>query len=125
MNTKEIAVELENMVLIKGGKFLMGSENFYPEEKPVREVTVDGFYIDKYQVTNEDYKKFVDETGYVTVAERPLNPAEFPGAKPELLVPGALVFQKSKGPLTLTIISTGGLGCRALAGIIPKVPIAR
>ena len=57
----------------------MGSDRFYPEEKPVRNVTVDSFYIDKYEVTNEAYKKFVDETGYVTVAERPLKPDDYPG----------------------------------------------
>lgn len=96
-----IQVNLDNMVFIKGGKFLMGSENFYPEEKPVREVTVDGFYIDKFEVTNSDYKKFVDETGYVTVAERPLDPKDYPGAPPENLVPGALVFAKTKGPVNL------------------------
>src|SRR4030095_11809580 len=96
-----ISVDEEKMVLIKGGKFLMGSDKFYPEEKPVHEVTVDGFYIDKYAVTNNEYKKFVDETGYMTVAERPLKPEDYPGAKPELLVPGALVFQKSKGPVDL------------------------
>jgi sulfatase modifying factor 1 len=100
---EKIKTDLKDMVLIKGGKFLMGSENFYPEEKPVHEVTVDGFYINKYEVTNEDYKKFVDETGYVTVAERPLNPEDYPGAKPELLVPGALVFKKSKGPVDLNV----------------------
>ena len=94
-------VDLDNMARITGGKFLMGSENFYPEERPVREVTVDCFHIDKYQVTNEDYKKFVDETKYATVAERPLNPADYPGAKPELLVPGALVFKKSNKPVDL------------------------
>jgi len=94
-------VNLDDMVLISAGSFLMGSDKFYPEEKPVRRVTVDGFYIDKYAVTNEDYQKFVDETGYMTVAERPLNPRDYPGAKPELLVPGALVFQKSKGPVDL------------------------
>lgn len=97
-----LSVNLENMVLIKGGKFLMGSDKFYPEEKPVRQVTVDGFYIDKYAVTNEDYQKFVDATGYVTVAERPLNPEDYPGALPELLVPGALVFQKADGPVDLS-----------------------
>jgi len=64
-----ISSDLENMVKIPGGKFLMGSENYYPEEKPVHEVTVDGFYIDKYEVTNADYKKFADETGYITIAE--------------------------------------------------------
>ncbi|WP_276133775.1 formylglycine-generating enzyme family protein [Polluticoccus soli] len=97
-----LSVNLENMVLIKGGKFLMGSDKFYPEEKPVRQVTVDGFYIDKYAVTNEDYQKFVDATGYMTVAERPLNPEDYPGALPELLVPGALVFQKADGPVDLS-----------------------
>ncbi|MCU7552305.1 formylglycine-generating enzyme family protein [Chitinophagaceae bacterium LB-8] len=96
-----IAISLENMVLISGGQFLMGSDQFYPEEKPVRKVTVDSFYIDKYEVTNEDYQKFVKDTGYITVAERPLNPADYPGAKPELLVPGSLVFQKVKGPVQL------------------------
>jgi formylglycine-generating enzyme len=92
---------LDKMVFIPGGKFLMGSNNYYPEEKPVREVTVDGFWIDKYEATNEDFKKFVNETGYVTVAERPLNPADYPGADPAQLVPGALVFQKAGGPVNL------------------------
>jgi len=95
------SVNLHNMVLIKGGSFLMGSDKFYSEEKPVRRVTVDGFYIDKCVVTNEDYQKFANETGYMTVAERPLNPADYPGAQQEMLVPGALVFQKSKGPVDL------------------------
>src|SRR5438309_6058746 len=94
-------VSLQNMVLIKGGSFLMGSDKFYPEEKPVRQVTVDGFYMDQYEVTNKDYKEFVQDTGYVTVAERPLNPTDYPGAKPEMLAPGALVFQKAKGPVDL------------------------
>jgi formylglycine-generating enzyme required for sulfatase activity len=94
--------DIAGMTLIPGGKFLMGSDKFYPEEKPVREVTVSGFYIDEFTVTNEDYKKFVDETGYVTIAERPLNAADYPGALPELLVPGALVFKRTKGPVDLT-----------------------
>ena len=92
---------LENMVLIPGGKFKMGSDKFYPEEKPVHEVTVDGFYIDKFAVTNSQFEKFVNATGYVTVAERPLKPEDYLGAKPELLVPGALVFQKSSWPVPL------------------------
>jgi sulfatase modifying factor 1 len=91
----------ENMVFVTGGKFQMGSDRFYPEERPVRQVTVDSFYIDMHAVTNEAFKKFVDETGYITIAERPLNPDDYPGAKPELLVPGALVFKKSKGPVDL------------------------
>lgn len=92
---------LDNMVFVPGGKFLMGSDKYYPEEKPVHEVTVSGFYADQFEVTNEDYARFVKETGYVTVAERPLNADDYPGAKPELLVPGSLVFQKSKGPVNL------------------------
>lgn len=96
-----VQANLENMAWIPGGKFLMGSDKFYPEEKPVRQVTVSGFYIDKYEVTNEEYQKFVDATGYITVAERRLDPAHYPGADPALLAPGALVFQKAEGPVNL------------------------
>ena len=89
------------MVWIPGGSFQMGSENFYPEERPVHEVTVDGFWMDQYIVTNEQFARFVDATGYVTIAERPLDPADYPGAPPENLVPGALIFQKTRGPVDL------------------------
>ena len=95
-------LNLEKMVFIPGGSFLMGSDKFYPEEKPVRRATVDGFHIDAYEVTNEDYKKFVEETHYITVAERPLNPDDYPGINPEMLEPGALVFQKATGPVDLS-----------------------
>lgn len=98
---KKISADNDGMMLIEGGKFLMGSENFYPEENPVREVTVNSFIMDKFTVTNEQYKKFVDKTGYVTVAERPLNPADYPGVSEDKLIPGALVFKKSKGPVNL------------------------
>jgi formylglycine-generating enzyme required for sulfatase activity len=93
--------QLDQMILIPGGNFLMGSDHFYPEEKPVRRVQVDAFYIDPYQVTNKQYKKFVDATGYITVAERPLNPADYPDADSALLVPGALVFRKAEHPVNL------------------------
>jgi sulfatase modifying factor 1 len=96
-----LEIDLDDMVLITGGTFSMGSENYYPEEKPVHKVTVSSFHIDKYAVTNGQYKKFIGETGYVTVAERPINAADYPGIKPELLAPGALVFKKSKGPVNL------------------------
>src|ERR1043165_7071771 len=97
-----LSVGLEKMVLIKGGKFSMGSDKFYPEEKPVRQITVESFYIDKFPVTNADYAAFVGTTGYITLAERPLDPDDYPGALPELLVPGALVFQKADGPVDLS-----------------------
>ncbi|HEY6405543.1 MAG TPA: SUMF1/EgtB/PvdO family nonheme iron enzyme, partial [Nitrososphaeraceae archaeon] len=68
----------ENMVFIDGGTFIMGSDKFYPEEKPVHKVTVNGFWIDKCPVTNRAYSDFVSATNYITVAERPLDPVEFP-----------------------------------------------
>jgi sulfatase modifying factor 1 len=91
-----------DMLWIPGGTFLMGSEDFYPEESPVHEVAVDGFWMDRHIVTNERFARFVEETGYVTVAELALNPADYPGAPPENLVPGALVFKKSRRPVDLT-----------------------
>ena len=72
----------------------MGSNDHYPEEAPVHHVTVEGFWMDKHTVTNEQFSRFVEATGYLTVAERPLNPADYPGAKPEMLVPGSIVFRK-------------------------------
>jgi sulfatase modifying factor 1 len=90
-----------DMVWIAGGTFRMGSEDFYPEEAPVREVEVDGFWMDAHPVTAAEYRCFVRETGYVTLAERPLNPDDYPDADPALLVPGALVFRKTVGPVPL------------------------
>jgi formylglycine-generating enzyme required for sulfatase activity len=79
----------------------MGSEDFYPEEGPVRRVEVDGFWIDRAPVTVEDFARFVDATGYLTVAEREPDPLDYPDADPELLVPGALVFHPTSGPVDL------------------------
>jgi formylglycine-generating enzyme required for sulfatase activity len=90
-----------DMVRIESGTFKMGSDHFYSEEAPVREVAVGGFSIAPYAVTNAEYSRFVRQTGYVTVAERPLNPADYPGALPENLVPGALVFHMTPGPVDL------------------------
>jgi formylglycine-generating enzyme len=92
---------MDGMTKIRGGTFLMGSEDFYPEERPVREVEVDGFWIDVHAVTAAEFRRFVRDTGYVTVAERPLDPADYPDADPELLVPGSLVFRKTTGPVPL------------------------
>jgi formylglycine-generating enzyme len=92
---------LKNMVELPGGTFRMGSNDFYPEERPVREVSVDGFWIDRQPVTVAKFRRFVNDTGYVTWAERPPNPADYPDADPELLVPGSLLFRKSAGPVNL------------------------
>jgi sulfatase modifying factor 1 len=93
------------LVSIAGGEFRMGSDVHYPEEAPVHRVRVDGFSIDRHQVTNGEFASFVDETGYVTVAERPLDPAEFPGAPAENLQPGSLVFTMTPGPVDLRHLS--------------------
>lgn len=89
------------MVWIPGGTFTMGSDHHYPEERPARRVSVDGFWIDPVPVTNAMFADFVDATGYVTVAERPLDPSDFPGAPPENLVPGSMVFVAPRGPVDL------------------------
>jgi len=91
----------ENMVWLPGGTFRMGANDCYPEEAPAHRVTVDGFWMDRYVVTNDAFARFVEATGYVTVAERPLNPADYPGAPAGALVPGALVFQKAKRQVDL------------------------
>jgi len=89
------------MARIPSGTFRMGSDVHYPEEGPARAVSVDGFWIDRHPVTNRQYAGFVAATGYVTVAERPLDPAAFPGAPAENLVPGSLVFTMTVGPVDL------------------------
>jgi formylglycine-generating enzyme len=91
----------EGMEWVPGGEFLMGSDEFYPEERPVRRATVAGFWIDAHLVTVRDFRRFVKATGYVTVAERPLDPDDYPDADPELLVPGSIVFQPTRGPVDL------------------------
>ncbi|HKQ24897.1 MAG TPA: formylglycine-generating enzyme family protein [Burkholderiales bacterium] len=89
-------------IWIPGGSFTMGSNDHYPEEAPAHKVTVGAFWMDAHTVTNREFKKFVDETGYVTLAERPANPDDYPGAKPEMLVPSSVMFKKSSGPVDLS-----------------------
>lgn len=90
------------MVWIPDGTFRMGSADFYPEEQPVREVTVTGFWLDRHPVTVAQFRRFVRETRYVTLAERPPAAVDYPDADPDLLVPGALVFQPTGGPVDLS-----------------------
>ena len=89
------------MAWVPGGTFLMGSAGFYPEERPVHRVSVDGFWIDTGPVTVAEFRQFVAATGYVTLAERPLDASDYPDADPDLLVPGSLVFQPTAGPVDL------------------------
>lgn len=81
-------------VRIRGGSFLMGSDRNHPEERPQRPVSVGDFWIDTCEVTNAQFAAFVKATGYVTVAERPVDPAKYPGATPEQLKPGSIVFKR-------------------------------
>jgi formylglycine-generating enzyme required for sulfatase activity len=89
------------MIWVPGGSFLMGSNDFYREERPVRRECVGGFWIDPHPVTNAEFRRFVGATGYVTAAERPPDPLMYPDADPSLLVPGSLVFRKPSGPVGL------------------------
>jgi formylglycine-generating enzyme required for sulfatase activity len=89
-----------NMRWVPGGKFLMGADAF-PDSRPLHEVTVDGFYMDEHEVTNAEFAAFVNATGYKTVAERPLNPADYPGVPADKLVPGSAVFTPSATPVPM------------------------
>jgi len=110
-----------NMTWVPGGSYLMGSDDFYREERPVRRVEVDGFWIDHHPVTVAEFRRFAAATGYVTVAERPLDPAQYPGADPALLSPGSLVFFPTGGPVDLRDVAqwwryTPGASWRRPAG---------
>jgi len=100
------------MAWIPGGEFSMGcadprSQPFggpdpMRDARPIHSVHVDGFWMDRTEVTNDRFAEFVAATGYVTVAERPPRPEDFPGAPPENLVPGSLVFTPPSDPIPLT-----------------------
>ncbi len=90
-----------DMVDIPAGRFRMGSGAFYAEEVPERDLEIGGFAIERGPVTVAQFTRFADETGYLTAAERPLDPADYPGADPSLLVEGSAVFQPTPGPVPL------------------------
>lgn len=96
------AVVDHDMVDIRGGSFRMGSDEFYSDEQPVHDRVVADFALDRHAVTNARFAAFVTATGYVTVAERALDPADFPGADVSGLAPGALVFTTTTGPVDLS-----------------------
>jgi sulfatase modifying factor 1 len=84
--------EPDAQVWIEGGEFTMGAQGIYPEEGPAHPVTLDGFWIDSHEVTNQQFSQFVQDTGYVTVAERVPNSEDWPGVPPEQLQPGSVTF---------------------------------
>jgi formylglycine-generating enzyme required for sulfatase activity len=92
----------DNMVWIPGGEFTRGSDNpKMPDARPLARVSVDGFFMDKTAVTNDQFERFVKATNYITVAERKPDAKDFPGAHPDMLVPGSVVFSPPQGPVPL------------------------
>ena len=102
----------EGMVWVPGGTFSMGCQDPrgipyggdkpMADARPIHSVTVDGFWIDTTEVTNEEFNKFVEATDYVTIAEIPPRPEDFPGAPPEKLVAGSIVFTPPERPVPLS-----------------------
>ncbi len=88
-------------VWVPGGEFMMGSDEAQPDEGPAHRVVVEAFWMDRTEVTNAEFGRFVRETNYVTVAERQPDPKDFPGAPPENLVPGSIVFSPPPGDVSL------------------------
>jgi sulfatase modifying factor 1 len=92
---------LTELVDLPGGSFRMGSTSFYPEEAPIHTVTVAAFAMERHPVTNAQFAEFASATGYVTVAEQPIDPALYPAVDPRDLCPGAMVFRPTPGPVDL------------------------
>ena len=91
----------DDVVLLDGGRFWMGSDEFYAEEAPVREVRVEPFLLARHPVRNREFATFVAQTGHVTVAERALDPMQFSGGMSSV-EPGSLVFVPTDGPVSLS-----------------------
>ncbi|MFZ3033811.1 MAG: formylglycine-generating enzyme family protein [Parvibaculum sp.] len=89
--TSDLEGEHPGMVYVPGGTFEMG-DTVYPEEGPLRRVSIKGFWIDAHEVTNDEFAQFVKATGYVTVAERPVDPVTHPELPEDMRKPGAVVF---------------------------------
>jgi formylglycine-generating enzyme len=92
----------DGMIFVPGSTFRMGSDQHYPEEAPVHRVSVDRFSMDRTPVTTREFRKFVNATGYVTFAEIPPDPKDYPGALPNMLKAASLVFEPPKVPVDLS-----------------------
>src|SRR5437764_14065474 len=91
----------DEMLYVPGGTFRMGSDKHYPEEAPVHRVTVDGFWMDRYPVTNGQFREFVRATKHVTVAEIIPDPRDYPGMLPHMIYAGSLMFSPPAHPVSL------------------------
>ncbi len=89
------------MIFITGGVFAMGSDDFYPEEAPVRDVRVDDFWIDETPITNAQFAEFVAATDYITFAEIAPDPKDYPGMESAMTLPGSLVFTSTPKPVPM------------------------
>lgn len=90
------------MVRIEGGTFIMGNADAdMPDAKPLHRVTLSDFWLDAAPVTNKQFANFVNATGYITVAERPIDPADFPNVPKDKLVSGSIVFKQPKHTVSL------------------------
>jgi len=101
-------------ISLDGGEFLMGSEDFYPDEGPIRRKSIDRFQIDIHEVTNRQFAAFVDATGYVTKAEQKPDPSLHPDIPAQMLVPGSAVF--------VQLDKTGGGAWQFVAGAHWRAP---
>ncbi len=104
MHADQVAAQRDappGMVWVPGGEFTMGSDHHYAEEAPAHRVAVDGFWIDRSPVTNEQWSSFVEATGHLTFAETTPAADDYPGARPDLLVPASMVFTPPSRPVSL------------------------
>ncbi len=112
LNSASVPTPAPNgMVWIPGGEFSMGTDlscesicglpGATVDAQPIHRVYVDGFWMDATEVTNEEFARFVEATGYVTVAEQKPTQAEFPNAPPENLIAGSTVFTPTDSPVPL------------------------
>jgi formylglycine-generating enzyme required for sulfatase activity len=115
-----VSTRLAAMTWIEGGSFTMGSDDFYPEERPARAAEVAGFWIDVTPVTNDAFAEFAAETGYLTLAERAPDPAAYPGIAPGALVPGSVVFDP---PDARTATDAGVTWWRYVPGASWRAPL--
>ena len=98
-----VSASHKDMVHVEQGTFEMGTKDpDFADASPVHKVTLRGFWIDTHEVTNAQFNDFVKATHYLTVAEKPLNPADFPGVPASSLVPGSAVFTTPKHEVPLT-----------------------
>ena len=101
-NNKSLKAATKGMVFINGGEFLMGAvDQSFKDALPIHKVKVNDFWMDEHEVTNEQFLEFVKATGYITDAEKELNPKDYPGVSAEVLVAGSAVFSPPNHPVSL------------------------